>query len=86
MTHDERPRDLDDGFCAQAVTPDLARRQWRVSVGMLGLIAAAMAALLTTIGLPSRVDRGPAVVTLTVEQPEFVRPMAAGAPQRQTGG
>lgn len=86
MTDDTQRRDLDDGFSAQAVTPDLARRQWRVAVGMLGLIAAAMVAVLTTIGLPSRADRGPALVTLTVEQPEFVRPVTAGAPHRQAGG
>jgi hypothetical protein len=86
MTDDTLRRDLDDGFSAQAVTPDLARRQWQVSVGVLGLIAAAMVAVLATIGLPNRADRGPALVSLTIQQPEFVRPVAAAVPQHQSGG
>jgi len=86
MTDDTHRRDLDDGFSAQAVTPDLARRQWQVSVGVLGLIAAAMVAVLATIGLPGRADRGPALVTLTIQQPEFIRPVTAAIPLRQPGG
>lgn len=86
MTDDTHRHDLHDGFSAQAVTPDLARRQWRVSVGVLGVIAAAMVAVLATIGLPSRADHGPALVTLTIQQPEFVRPVTATVPQHQPGG
>lgn len=67
----------DEGF-VEAVTPDVARRQLRMSLGLMGVFAAAVAALAATASLPTHSAKAPVVATLTVHQPEFVRPMTAG--------
>jgi hypothetical protein len=68
--------DADEGFAAKPVTADLARRQLHVSLGVMGLIVAAAVTVISTVGF----ERRESVVLradVTVQQPQFVRPMTA---------
>ena len=66
----------DDGF-VEVVSPELARRQFNMSLGLLGAIAVAVVAVGVSVGLPAACGSEPRVATLTVQQPQFVRPMSA---------
>lgn len=72
--------DAEEGFSAKPVTPDLARRQLHVSLGVMGVLVGAGLAIFSTIGVPP--ERTPAELRAqaTVQQPHFVRPMTAHAP------
>lgn len=69
----------DEGFATHAVTADLARRQLHVSLAVMGIMVAATLAIAAAVGLSGRPDAGPAIASVTVQQPEFVRPMTAQA-------
>lgn len=66
----------DDGF-VEVVSPELARRQFNMSLGLLGAIAVAVVAVGMSVGLPAPSGAEPRIATLTVQQPQFVRPMSA---------
>lgn len=72
--------DPDDGFATRAVTADLARRQLHVSLGVMGLMMAAALAVAGATGLNAPSPE-PVMAKLTVQQPQFVRPMTAQGPQ-----
>ncbi|HEY8581280.1 MAG TPA: hypothetical protein VIL72_15435 [Beijerinckiaceae bacterium] len=75
-----------EGF-ADVVSPELARRQFNVSLGLLLAICIAVVSVAATMGLPSAGSSGePRVATLRVQQPEFVRPMTAGGAQSDLNG
>jgi len=76
----------DEGFIAEAVSPNLARRQLNVSLGVLGLIAAAGVTIAATFGAPAPPSPDRAVARATVQQPQFVRPMTAERVVSPTGG
>lgn len=77
----------DEGF-VDVVTPELARRQLNMSLGLLGAIGVAIVAVAATTGLPVGPSQDVSVATLTVQQPQFVRPMTASnvAPSRNASG
>ncbi len=79
----------DEGF-VEVVSPELARRQLNMSIGLLGAITVAIAAVAATTGLPIGPSNEASIATLTVQQPQFVRPMTASSagPARvsSTGG
>lgn len=72
--------DAEESFAAKPVTPDLARRQLHVSLGVMGVLVGAGVAIFSTIGVPP--ERAPLELRAqaTVQQPHFVRPMTARAP------
>lgn len=72
---------LDEGFATHAVTADLARRQLHVSLGVMGLMLAAALAVAGSAGLPAPAPE-PVMTRLVVQQPQFVRPMTALAPEQ----
>lgn len=78
----------DEGFATHAVTADLARRQLHVSLAVMGLMLAAALAVVAAVGFPAATAGEPVVAKLTVQQPQFVRPMTAEAPHAplQPGG
>lgn len=81
--------DADEGFMAKPLTADLARQQLHMSIGVMGVVVGAALALLSTFGMAP----APAALQLrseaTVQQPHFLRPLTAQAPQAdgvQSGG
>ncbi len=80
--------DAGKGFAVKVVTADLARRQLNVSLGVMGLMVAAALTIVSTVGFaPKRPEIGMRA-ELTVQQPQFVRPMTAQASSAsdRTGG
>ncbi len=78
----------DKGFAVKVVTADLARRQLNVSLGVMGFMIAAALTIVSTVGLvPERAETGMRA-ELTVQQPQFVRPMTAqvNGDSDRTGG
>ena len=71
--------DAEEGFAPKPVSPDLARRQLHVSLGVMGVLVGAGLAIFSTIGVPP--ERAPLEMRAqaTVQQPHFVRPMTAHA-------
>ena len=69
----------EEGFAAKAVTPDLARRQLNVSLGVMGVLVGAGLAIFSTLSLPP--ERTPVELRAqaTIQQPHFVRPMTGHA-------
>ena len=68
--------DVEEGFTATAVTVNLARRQLHVSLGVAGLMVAAAIVVVSSIGLAPQ-GGTPIRAELTVQEPQFVRPMTA---------
>lgn len=80
--------DVGEGFATRPLTAQIARRQLHVSIGVMGIIFAAATALAAVAGV-NPAPPEPVVATLTVQQPQFVRPMTAAAPhveQTRPGG
>ena len=66
----------EDAFAA-SVSPQDARRQLRVSLGLMGVMAAGALAVLASHGLPRPGPAQPAAARVAVEQPQFVRAVTA---------
>ena len=66
----------EDAFVA-CVSPQDARRQLRVSLGLMGVMAAGALAVLASHGLPRPGPAQPAAARVAVEQPQFVRAVTA---------
>ncbi len=80
--------DANEGFAAKPLTADLARHQLQVSLGVMGVVVAAGVAMFSTFGMAPASATTQLRAEVTVQQPNFVRPMTARAvdASKQTGG
>ncbi len=66
----------EDAF-AEAVAPEAARRQLRMSVGLMVVLGAAIWAIAASAGPSTSMTTMAAQVAAQVQPPHFVRPMTA---------
>lgn len=76
--------DAGEGFSAQPLTPNLARRQLRVSLAVICLMIVAAAVMMLSTGAPAPRHVSPFMAGMTVQQPQFVRPMTASTGETET--
>ncbi|MFN3891425.1 MAG: hypothetical protein ACK4MV_13585 [Beijerinckiaceae bacterium] len=76
---DAKRIDLDaaEGFAAKPVTAELARRQLRMSLCVMGGIVAAALAVFATAEIAPVGATADYRASMTVQQPRFVQPMTA---------
>ena len=85
MTNQDRIETREDSGFVQAISPDVARRQFRISAALVGALAVATIAVATMSQVQPRYAE-PASVKLVVQAPGVMQVQQARIKSTQPGG